>query len=138
MASDDRHERVRGALTVARTVCLIYKKRRRTRTLAEWALVLDVLRGHGDDGGARGRGWGWSPRQVHSASPPTIVFLAFNAQESRAETPRLQRDQKISQALPHPVRVLGACKAGKATKVVLIGCKGRGREAVHTCGAEDQ
>ena len=43
MASDDCHERVRGALAVARAVCLTYKERRRARTLAEWALILDVL-----------------------------------------------------------------------------------------------
>ena len=65
--------------------------------------------------------------------------MVYNAQESIADTPRLQRGQKLSQALPHPVRVLfQACEAGKGTEVILIGCKGRGREAMDTCGAEDQ
>ena len=43
MASDDCRERVRGALAVALAMCLTYKERRRARTLAEWALILDVL-----------------------------------------------------------------------------------------------
>ena len=44
MASGDHDERVtRGALAVALVVVLTYKKRRRTKTLAEWALDLDVL-----------------------------------------------------------------------------------------------
>ena len=43
MASDDHDGRVRGALAVALVIVLTYKKRRRSRTLAEWALVLDVL-----------------------------------------------------------------------------------------------
>ena len=43
MASDDHDERVRGALNVALVVVLTYKKRRRVRTLVEWALVLDVV-----------------------------------------------------------------------------------------------
>ena len=42
-ALDDRHERVRGALAVALEVLLTYRKRRRARTLAEWAMVLDGL-----------------------------------------------------------------------------------------------
>ena len=46
MASDDHDERLlRGALAVALGVFLTYEKRRRARTLAEWALVLDVLEG---------------------------------------------------------------------------------------------
>ena len=43
MASGDHDERVRGALAVPLVVFLTYEKRRRARTLAEWALVLDVL-----------------------------------------------------------------------------------------------
>ena len=43
MASYDRDGRVRGALAVAVVVVLTYKKRRRARTLAEWALVQSVL-----------------------------------------------------------------------------------------------
>ena len=76
--------------------------------------------------GGRERGWRWFPCQAYSASPPTIGFLpgavVYNAQENRAETPRLQGGQKLSQTLPpHPVQVLlGACAAGKAPKVVLI------------------
>ena len=124
-------ERVRGALAVALAVFPTYKKRRRARTLVEWALVLDVLEDMGttegqesEDGDGR-----WSSCQAHSSIPPTIGFLSssmvYNAQERRAETPRLQRGQKLSQALPPPVRVLGACEAGKATRMVLIGCRGR-------------
>ena len=37
------------------------------------------------------------------------------------------------------VRVLlGACAAGKAPEVVLIGCGGRGREALYACSAKGQ
>ena len=43
MASDDHDERFRRALAVALAVFLTYKKRRRARTLDEWALNLDVL-----------------------------------------------------------------------------------------------
>ena len=98
MASDDRHERVRGALAVALAVFLTYKKLRQARTLVECALVLDTLEhmettegddGENDDG----------PRVKHSASPPTIGFFAstvvYNAQESRAEMMRPQRGQKL-------------------------------------------
>ena len=109
MAPDGRHERVRGALAVALGVFLTYKKQRRARILAEWALVLDVLEDilyiettegtEGEDGDGR-----WSPRQQYSASPPTIGFftspVVYSAQESRAETPRLQGAKKLSQALP--------------------------------------
>ena len=144
MASDDRHERVREAPTVALAMFLTYKKRRQARTLAEWALVLYVLEDiQIDNGGGRNRGWRWSSQQAHSASLPTIGFLpsamVYDVQKSRAETSQLQRGQKLSQAFPHPVQVLlGAREAGKATKVVLIGCKGRGGEAVYACGAQDQ
>ena len=93
---------------------------------------------HGDDGEGRNRGWRWSQRQAHSASPPAIGFLpgavVYNAQGSRAETPRLQRGQKLSRKLPHSARILlEDCEAGKAPRVVLISSKGRGREAVYTC-----
>ena len=52
---------------------------------------------------------GGGPRvKTPSASPPTNGFLpgavVYSAQESRAETPRLRRGQKLSQARPHPVR----------------------------------
>ena len=43
MAPDDHDEHLRGALAVALVVCLTYEKRRRARTLAEWALILDML-----------------------------------------------------------------------------------------------
>ena len=43
MASGDHDERYRGALAVALVVFFSYKKRHRTRTLAEWALGLDLL-----------------------------------------------------------------------------------------------
>ena len=43
MPSDDHDERVRGALAVALVVVLTYNKRCQARTLAEGALVLDVL-----------------------------------------------------------------------------------------------
>ena len=46
MASDDQKERLRGTLALALVVFLTYdtyEKRRRARTLDEWALVLDVL-----------------------------------------------------------------------------------------------
>ena len=43
MALDDHDEYLRGALALALVVILTYVKRRRARTLAEWALVLDVL-----------------------------------------------------------------------------------------------
>ena len=43
MTSDDHNERLRGAFAVALVVFLTYEKRRRARTLAEWALVLDAL-----------------------------------------------------------------------------------------------
>ena len=90
------------------------------------------------------RVWLWSPRQMLSVSPPTIGFLpsavVYNTQERRAETPRLQRCRKLSQALPHPVRVLlGACEAGKASCFHWL--NGRGREAAHASrasGAEGQ
>ena len=75
-------------------------------------------------------------RQIH---PRSDFFHASwsTIKESRAETPRLQRDQNLSKALRHPVRfLLGACGAGKASG--LIGCNGRGREAENTSGAEDQ
>ena len=59
--------------------------------------------------------------------------MVYNPQETRAETTPLQRVHKVSQTFPHPVRVLlGACAAGKAPKVVRIGCEGHGREAVYT------
>ena len=45
---------------------------------------------------------------------------------------------KVSQTFSHPVRDLGACAAGKAPKVVLIGCEGGGMETVSTCSAEGQ
>ena len=63
-----------------------------------------------------------------------------NAQKHRAGTTRLQSVQKVKvlQTFSHPVRDLGACAAGKATKVVLVGCEGRGMEAVFTCSAEGQ
>ena len=72
MASDDRHERVREVLAVALAVFLTYKKWRLARTLAEWALVLDVLNdidttereeGEDDDGPRAKR-----TRQVHPRS----------------------------------------------------------------------
>ena len=89
-------------------------------------IYIDTTEGEG-----RERGLRWTPHQAHSAIPPTIEL--HNTQEIRAETPE---DQKLSQALPHSVRVHhGACEAGKATKAVLISCMGRGREAVHACGA---
>ena len=44
MASDDHGEHLRGALVLAPVVFLGYEKRRRARTLAGWALVLDVLK----------------------------------------------------------------------------------------------
>ena len=43
MASDDHDECLRGALAVALVVFLTYEKRRRARTLSEWALVLTML-----------------------------------------------------------------------------------------------
>ena len=43
MVSNGYDERARGALTVALAVLLTYKKRRRARILAQWALALDVL-----------------------------------------------------------------------------------------------
>ena len=43
MVSDDHDECLRGALAVALVVFLTYEKRRRAKTLAEWALILDVL-----------------------------------------------------------------------------------------------
>ena len=43
MVSDSHDERLRGALAVALVVFLTYEKRRRARTLAVWALILDVL-----------------------------------------------------------------------------------------------
>ena len=104
---------------------------------------LGRARRHGNVGRGRRRVSPWSPRQAHSASPPTIGSLprtvVYNTQESTAERPRLQRNQRLFQALPHRVRVLLVeCKAGKATKVVFIDCNGRGREVVHTCGSQDQ
>ena len=62
----------------------------------------------------------------------------INAKKNRAGTTRLQRVQRVSQTSLHPVRDLGACAAGKAPKAVLIGCEGRGIEAVSTCSAEGQ
>ena len=44
MASDDHDKCLRGAIAVALVVFLTYEKRCRARILAEWALVLDVLR----------------------------------------------------------------------------------------------
>ena len=80
MASLDHDERLRGALATTLIVFLTYEKRRRARTLIEWAIILDVLEDivcsiHGDGGGRSERGWRWSPRQAYSASPPTIGFL---------------------------------------------------------------
>ena len=43
MASDDHDERLRGALAVALVVFLTYEKWRQARTLADWALFLEVL-----------------------------------------------------------------------------------------------
>ena len=44
MASDDHDELLRGALaTVALVVFSTYERRPRARTLAEWAMVSDVL-----------------------------------------------------------------------------------------------
>ena len=45
---------------------------------------------------------------------------------------------KVSQTFSHSIRDLGACAAGKAPKVVLIGCEGGGMETVSTCSAEGQ
>ena len=74
-------------------------------------------------------------RRVH---PRSDFSRWSNAQKTRAGTTRLKRVQKVSQTFSHPARVLGACAAGKASKVVIIGCEGRGREAVSTCSAEGQ
>ena len=46
--------------------------------------------------------------------------------------------QKISQTFSHRVRDLEACAAGKAPKVVLIGCEGRGMKTLSTFSAEGQ
>ena len=46
--------------------------------------------------------------------------------------------QKISQTFSHPVRDLEACAAGKAPKVVFIGCEGRRMETLSTFSAEGQ
>ena len=43
MASDGRHELVRGALIAVQVVLLTQTKRRRVRILPEWALDFDVL-----------------------------------------------------------------------------------------------
>ena len=93
MASDDHDERVRGALAVALAVILTYKKRRRARTLAEWALVLDVLE---DIHKRRRRGkrarTAMVPVSSDSASPPTIGFLpgavVYNIMLRKAELKR--------------------------------------------------
>ena len=88
MASDDHDERVRGAFAVALVVVLTYKKRRRARTLVEWALVLDVLEGmETAEGGESDVGGCPCVKRTHSASPPTIGFLpgavVYHAHESR-------------------------------------------------------
>ena len=76
---------------------------------------------HGDGGGGRERKWRWFNCQAHSASPATIGFLpgagVKKAQESRAETPRLQRGQKVSQTISHPVRVLGSLCSWQSTEI---------------------
>ena len=101
MASDDHDERLRRALAAALVVCLTYEKQHRSRTLAEWTLVLDVLE---DMKRAEGE-------ESENGDGPRV----------RTGTPRLQRVQKFSQTFLHPVRVLlGACAAGKAPKVVII------------------
>ena len=106
MASDDCHERVKGALAVALPVFLAYKKRRRVSTLAERALVLDVLlkRGHtihGDDESASiamvpaSNALGKSTHdQIVPRHRGLKCAVVYNAQESRAETPRLQREAR--------------------------------------------
>ena len=71
---------------------------------------------------------------THERISPDGLMLKTN----RAGTTRLQRVLKVSQTFSHPVRDLGACAAGKAPKVVLIGCEGCGMETVSTCRAEGQ
>ena len=61
MAADDHDQRLGGALAVALVVFLTYEKRRRVRTLTEWALVLDVLEDMETAGGEESEG-GDGPR----------------------------------------------------------------------------
>ena len=127
MASDNRYERLWGALAVALVVFLTYEKRRRARTLAEYALTLDGLENmvtaegeeSGDGDGPRVK----CTRQAHPRSDFSR-YVTLESTECFADT------------FSHPVRVLGACAAGKAPKVVLVDCEGRGREAESTCRAE--
>ena len=58
--------------------------------------------------------------------------------ESFADLFASRTSLKKNQNVPRPSRLLGACAAGKAPKVVLIGREGRGRQAVSTCSAGGQ
>ena len=58
--------------------------------------------------------------------------------ESFADLFASRTSLKKNQNAPRPSRLLGACAAGKAPKVVLIGREGRGKEAVSTCSAGGQ
>ena len=77
MALHDNVERLRGALAVALLVAFsTCDKRRRARSLDEWALVSEVLEDSKTVGRRRKeRKWRRFPREVHSGSPPTLIFL---------------------------------------------------------------
>ena len=76
---------------------------------------------------------------THERISPDGLMLKkteLEQRDSREYTENL--GQKISQTFSHPVRDLEACAAGKAPKVVLIGCEGRGMETLSTFSAEGQ
>ena len=75
---------------------------------------------------------------IHYRISPDGIMLKKTELEQRDSREYRKFRRHFSQTFSHPVRGLGACAAGKAPKVVLIGCEGRGMEALSTCSAEGQ
>ena len=121
MASDNHDERVRGALVVVLlrqdiedTVYIKTTEGKKART-AVVPMPSALVK--------------FTHDRVFSQAWWSSIMLR-KAEMKRRDSRKARNFRKT---LPHPVRVLlGAlCRAGKAPKVVLVGCKGRGREAVY-------
>ena len=80
---------------------------------------------------------GDSTHERISPDDPMLKKTELEQRDSRAGTTLDSTHESFADIFASR-RDLGACAAGKAPKVVLIGCEGGGMETVSTCSAEGQ
>ena len=136
MGSDDHDERLGGALPVALVSFLIYKKRRRAKTLAEWALILretaDVEENEGGDGPRVKR-----TRQVHQRSDFSRSSVKLRKPELKQRDFREHRTLCRYFCIPYEF-FLEHVQLEKHQTWFSLAARDVAGGVVHTCSAEGQ